>query len=88
MQTNLDDLTLYHFESCPFCRRVRDFLSMNGIEVEMKDTLADPVARRELMRLGGKTQVPALRIGEDEIMYESSDIIRWFRENVLVGEMA
>lgn len=88
MQAYLNELTLYHFESCPFCRRVRDFLSMNDINVEMKDTLADPVARRELMRLGGKTQVPALRIGEDEILYESSDIIQWFSDHVLVKETA
>jgi glutathione S-transferase len=82
---NTKNLTLYHFDSCPFCRRVRDYLSANGIEVQMKDTLLDPAARQELMSLGGKTQVPALRMENDKVLYESRDIMQWFQDNVLVG---
>ena len=82
MDTN--SLTLYQYGSCPFCQRVLRFMAQNGIELPLKDTLMDPDARRELIDMGGKGQVPALRIG-DEIMYESNDIIRWLQENVLVA---
>lgn len=85
---NTKNLTLYHFESCPFCRRVRDFLSANQIDVQMKDTLLDPAARQELLKLGGKTQVPALRMTDDTILYESSDIMQWFRDHVLAEAKA
>lgn len=82
---NLSNLVLYHFESCPYCRRVRDYLAQAGVEVKMKDTRLDPTAREELRELGGKTQVPALLI-DGKIMYESSDIIAWFKENVVNNE--
>lgn len=86
VQQNTSNLTLYHFESCPFCRRVRDFLATNHIELPLKDTLLDTAARQELLKLGGKTQVPALRMADDTILYESNDIIQWLRDNVLIAE--
>lgn len=82
MDTNL--LTLYQYSTCPFCQRVLRFMAENGIELPLKDTMMDPDARQELIELGGKGQVPALRIG-DEILYESNDIVRWLQENVLVA---
>lgn len=82
---NPNTLTLYHFEACPYCRRVRDYLDQAGLEIPLKDTLYDPAAREELRQLGGKTQVPALLI-EDKIMYESRDIIAWLEENMVNHE--
>lgn len=73
-------LTLYHFESCPYCARVRDFLAKENIKVSMKDTHADPAFKAELMKIGGKTQVPCLVI-DGKAMYESMDIINWFKTN-------
>lgn len=81
MDTNT--LTLYQYDYCPFCRKVRRFMEANHIDIPMKDTLLDPEAREELIQLGGKGQVPALRI-EDKIIYESDDIIRWMRDHILV----
>ena len=82
MDTN--SLTLYQYNSCPFCQKVLRFMGQNGIDLPLKDTMMDPDARQELIELGGRGMVPALRIG-DEIMYESNDIIRWLQENVLVS---
>ncbi len=56
----MPELTLYHFESCSFCQKVRSFLAENKISVLMKDTELDPKARAELIRIGGKAQVPCL----------------------------
>ena len=71
-------LTLYHFESCPFCQKVRRFLVENKITVPMKDTRLDPNAREELMRIGGSPQVPCLVI-DGKALYESEEIMRWFK---------
>ncbi|MDO8675447.1 MAG: glutathione S-transferase N-terminal domain-containing protein [Candidatus Omnitrophota bacterium] len=73
-------LTLYHFQGCPYCGRVRDFLSKENISVPMKDTHANPSFRDELIKIGGKTQVPCLVIN-GKALYESSDIIEWFKKN-------
>ena len=35
--TPLPELTLYHFMGCPYCQRVRDFLTKEKIKIAMKD---------------------------------------------------
>ena len=78
----METYTLYHFDSCPFCVRVRRFLSDQHIEMPMKDVLRDPEAYRELIAGGGDAQVPCLRIQRgDEVrwLYESLDIIDYLR---------
>lgn len=79
---------LYQFASCPYCRRVRQFLADAGIEMEMRDTLLDPEARRELIEGGGDSMVPCLRIerdGEVHWLYESLDIIDYLRRYYQTG---
>ena len=76
-----DDLILYQSDYCPFCIKVQRFLDANNIQVTKRDTL-DPAMRQELINLGGKGQVPALRVG-DAILYESNDIIHWFQQNMI-----
>lgn len=76
------ELVLYQYDMCPFCHMVRSFLDANGLEIPIKDTLMDPDARRELIELGGKGQVPALSI-DGQILYESNDIIDWLGEHLL-----
>ena len=76
----MPQLTLYHFESCPYCTRVKDYLKKNGIKVPMKDIYADPANRAELIKIGGMAQVPCLVI-DGTALYESLDIIEWFKKN-------
>lgn len=75
------NLTLYHFQGCPYCARVRDYLSKENISIPMKDIHANQVYKQELMAIGGKTQVPCLVI-DGKALYESLDIIEWLRKNV------
>ncbi len=75
---------LYQYASCPFCHRVRQFLEREGIAVEMRDTLLDGEARRELIEGGGRGTVPCLRIERDQQvrwLYESMDIIGYLRSH-------
>ncbi len=73
-------LTLYHFKGCSFCERVTRFLKQEGITVPMKDTHENPAFRQELIEIGGKAQVPCLLI-DGKALYESLDIINWFKKN-------
>lgn len=75
-------LTLYYFPSCPFCVRVLNHMKHNNIDIPKKDIMSDSHARAELMKIGGKTQVPCLVI-DGEPLYESLDIINWIDENLL-----
>jgi len=76
------DLKLYYKESCPFCKKVIQFMARNGIEVEMMDIKADPKNQEDLIKLGGIDQMPMLLI-DGKPLYESSDIIQWFKDNML-----
>lgn len=74
-------LTLYHFMGCPYCQRVRDFLKKEKISVTMKDTHENPAFSDELIKIGGKSQVPCLVI-DGRALYESADIIEWFKKKL------
>ena len=89
-KSRLDDLTsgpkpeslaLYHYDSCPFCVRVRRVLSKLGVECELRNTQLDPARRQELIEGGGRSQVPCLLIqdasGSKTWLYESSDIVSY-----------
>ena len=70
---------LYQYDSCPYCRRVRQFLDGVDMRVPMRDILLDREAYVDLIRGGGKGTVPCLRIerdtGDVEWLYESADIV-------------
>ena len=72
-------LTLYHFEGCPYCQSVRDYMAANNITIPLKDIRKTPAFREELIRIGGKPQVPCLVI-DGKALYESDDIIQWLKE--------
>lgn len=76
----MPELTLYHFDGCPFCAKVRGYLQEQKISVPMKDTHEDPANKEELIAIGGKGQVPCLVI-DGKALYESNDIIHWFEQN-------
>ena len=75
-------LTLYHFNGCPYCAKVLNFMSANGITLAMKDIHENSKFKEELVRIGGNAQVPCLVI-DGQAMYESDDIIEWMRENLI-----
>ncbi len=76
----MQELTLYHFNGCPYCAKVRNYLAKEKITIPMKDILENPGFRDELLKIGGKTQVPCLVIN-GKALYESMDIIKWFENN-------
>ena len=75
-------LSLYQFDRCPYCSKVRRALHGLNVQVELKDAKTDAIGE-ELVKEGGKLQVPCLRITEDDgvrWMYESADIITYLQK--------
>ncbi len=76
-------LELFKRDSCPYCVKVQMFIEELGVEdqIEQLDISKDPAARKRLIEVGGKQQVPCLFI-DGKPLYESSDIINWIDMNL------
>jgi glutaredoxin len=83
------NLTLYQYQACPFCVKVRRAMKRQGLKIETRDVKRNDAAREELLAGGGDLKVPCLRIGEGERgvqwMYESKDIIGYLEGRFLAG---
>ena len=79
-------LSLYHFDGCPYCGRVRDAMARLDLEIELRDIQTRPDYRQELVAATGKQMVPCLRIeqsgGAARWMHESADIVRYLEREV------
>ncbi|MCB1107366.1 MAG: glutaredoxin [Chlamydiia bacterium] len=73
-------LTLYIRHTCPYCQKVMAYLQSVNKTIPTKDIGKDPGAADELIKVGGKRQVPCLVIN-GKAKYESSDIIKWLKDN-------
>jgi len=80
-----DNLALYYFPSCPFCRRVLTTIDEVGIDVDLRDIHADGQYWDELVAARQRPTVPVLRItssdGDERWMPESRDIITYLEKN-------
>jgi glutathione S-transferase len=75
-------LELWEFEGCPFCRKVREALSILDLNAHVRPCpKGGPRFRPELIERGGKAQFPYLvdpNTGKE--MYESDDIVHYLFE--------
>lgn len=72
-------LKLFILDTCPYCRKVIDFLDSQLMEYEKID-ITNKDSEETLIRMGGKRQVPFLVDSNRNIqMYESSDIIEYLK---------
>ncbi len=75
--------TLYQFEACPFCVKVRRAMKRQSVSFALKDAKNNQTHRAELEQGGGRVKVPCLRIDHAdhvEWMYESSDIVAYLEK--------
>lgn len=80
-------IELYQKEECPFCAKVRQFLSDNHIDWVSRSAPKGSPQREKLMELGGQEMVPFLYDPEKDIkMYESDDIIAYLQKTYVNGE--
>lgn len=71
-------MSLYQFNACPFCVKVRRHLRRYSLNIKLKDAKNDVAVKNELIKEGGKHKVPCLRIeaADNSIrwLYSSDDI--------------
>jgi len=72
-------LELYEFEACPYCRKVREALSVLDLEAVVRPCpKGGPTFREWVKREGGKAQFPYLvDPNTGKAMYESDEIVRY-----------
>ena len=78
------DLTIYQFEACPFCVKVRRFIRRNSLKINLKDAKNNKTFKSELVNEGGKHKVPCLKIEKINSktiwLYESNEIIKFLKK--------
>ncbi len=78
---NTQNMTLYHYKTCPFCIKVRRHTKRLSLNIKTRDAQHDEASRAQLLTGGGVVKVPCLKVtneaGEDRWMYESNDIIHY-----------
>ncbi|OAY42906.1 uncharacterized protein LOC110619977 [Manihot esculenta] len=72
-------IEIYEFESCPFCRKVREIVGVLDIDVLFYPCPKNgPTFRPKVVQMGGKQQFPYMvDPNTGTAMYESDDIIRY-----------
>lgn len=72
-------INLFILTNCPYCRKVIDFLEINNFEHKLLN-IDEQQNYDEMMKLGGKRQVPFLFDSDNNVvMYESDDIIEYLK---------
>ena len=85
MDQRTKNLSLYQFNSCPFCIKVRRQIKRQSLNISLLDAQYNQQHREELLNGGGEIKVPCLKLvtdtGEVSWMYESNDIIQYLQDN-------
>ena len=51
-------IRVYSFESCPFCEKLKRYLTARGVEYEVRDIELDEEAAKECEKISGDLTVP------------------------------
>ncbi len=76
----MNELLLYYKSTCPYCQKVLNFIDEQGIELPLKNIDQNAEYRKELLDIGGKSQVPCLFIN-GQVLYETDPIVDWLKQN-------
>ncbi|KAJ3671357.1 hypothetical protein LUZ60_007436 [Juncus effusus] len=76
-------IEIYEFESCPYCRKVREMLSILDLDVLFYPCPQNgPNFRPKVLNMGGKMQFPYMVDPNTGVaMYESDNIIKYLADN-------
>ncbi len=76
-------INLYYLSTCPYCKKVIDFLDSNNIEYKLLD-INEHENFNKLLKIGKKRQVPFIvDTNTGNVMYESADIIEYLSKEYL-----
>ncbi len=75
-------ITLYQFETCPFCAKVRAKLEEKGLDYKKVNVPQDreSVLRKEIAEKSGVSTVPVIEI-DGKWMGESDAIVNYLEKN-------
>ncbi len=80
-------MVLYQYRTCPFCIKVRREIRRLSLPIETLDAQPHGMIRDELLRGGGQTKVPCLKLtdqaGNSQWLYDSGAIIEYLRGRFL-----
>ena len=72
-------ISLFILPTCPYCRKVLNYLDTTDLKYNILN-IDEKANYDEMMRLGGKRQVPFLVDKDRSVqMYESSDIVEYLK---------
>ena len=84
IDSTTSNLSLYQFNACPFCVKVRRHIRKYSLNIELKDAKNIISYKEELIIGGGVHKVPCLRIFHNtkhtEWLYESDEIITYLKK--------
>jgi glutaredoxin len=76
--------SLYQFNACPFCVKVRRHIRKFSLNIELKDAKNNISYKEELIIGGGAHKVPCLRVDhstkQTKWLYESDEIIAYLKK--------
>lgn len=76
-------INLYYLSTCPYCKKVIDFLDSNNIEYKLLD-INEHENFNKLLKIGKKRQVPFIvDTNTGNVMYESEYIIEYLTKEYL-----
>jgi len=64
----MKNVKVYSTPSCPFCKRVKQYLSDNGVEFQDIDVTADQEMVKEMVEKSGQMGVPVVDVEGDIVV--------------------
>ena len=74
-----DIIKIYQFESCPYCRMVKEVLEEKGLKYEKIEVDTDELSAK-VQEISGQGLVPVIVDGE-RVINDSQKIIAYLNEN-------
>lgn len=61
-------IKIYTTATCPYCKKLKAYLQMKGIQYENIDVMEDIAGREEMMKLSGQQGVPVANINGEIVI--------------------
>ncbi|MCK5706430.1 MAG: glutathione S-transferase N-terminal domain-containing protein [Candidatus Aureabacteria bacterium] len=62
------DIKVYSTPTCPYCIRVKEFISSKGFSYNDIDVSSNPEAAQEMVKASGQMGVPVIMIDQEVII--------------------
>ena len=67
---------VYSTPTCPWCKRTKQFLEMNGITYQEFNVAEDKAAREEMIKTTNQMAVPTIMIGSEFVIGYNEIILK------------